>query len=37
MSSGIYWCIHTYNCLGPDGKIAEPEVCKPGRRCYGLA
>ena len=34
MSSGIYWCVHTYNCLGPDGQVAEPESCKPGRGCY---
>ncbi len=37
MSSGIYWCIHTYNCLGPDGKVAEPGACKLGRRCFRLA
>ena len=24
MGSGIFWCIHTHNCLGPDGKVAEP-------------
>jgi hypothetical protein len=33
-SSGIFWCIHTYNCLGPDGRVAEPASCKPGRACY---
>ncbi len=32
--SGIFWCIHTQNCLGPDGQVAEPESCKPGRACY---
>ena len=37
MSSGIYWCIHTYNCLGPDGRVAEPKTCVPNRRCYDLA
>ena len=34
MSSGIFWCVHTFNCLGPDGQVAEPGACKPGRGCY---
>ena len=34
LSSGIFWCIYTHNCLGPDGQVAEPEACKPGRGCY---
>lgn len=32
--SGIFWCLHTHNCLGPDGQVAEPARCKPGRGCY---
>ncbi len=32
--SGIFWCTHTQNCLGPDGQAAEPESCKSGRACY---
>ena len=32
--SGIFWCIHTQNCLGPDGQVAEPRACQPGRGCY---
>ncbi|MGD0007317.1 MAG: hypothetical protein ABSE93_02060 [Terriglobia bacterium] len=32
--SGICWCVHTQNCLGPDGEIANMENCKPGRACY---
>jgi hypothetical protein len=32
--SGIYWCIHTHNCLGPDGSVAEPTTCKTGRTCF---
>jgi hypothetical protein len=32
--SGIYWCVHTQNCLGPDGAVADTENCKPGRACY---
>ena len=34
MGSGIFWCVHTQNCLGPDGQVAEPGNCKPGRSCY---
>ncbi len=34
MGSGIFWCIHTHNCLGPDGRAAEPDECKPGRSCF---
>jgi hypothetical protein len=33
-SSGLYWCVHTQNCLGPDGQVAEPENCQPGRACF---
>jgi hypothetical protein len=32
--SGIYWCIHTQNCVGRDGQVAEPASCQPGRTCY---
>ena len=32
--SGICWCVHTQDCLGPDGEIANMENCKPGRACY---
>jgi hypothetical protein len=32
--SGICWCVHTQNCLGPDGDVANMENCKPGRPCY---
>lgn len=32
--SGFFWCLHTQNCLGPDGQVADPERCKPGRSCY---
>jgi hypothetical protein len=30
----IFWCQHTYNCLGPDGKIADEFECSPARGCY---
>ena len=33
-SDGIVWCIHTMNCLGPDGKPADREDCRPGRGCF---
>ncbi|HUI43286.1 MAG TPA: hypothetical protein VL523_15085 [Terriglobia bacterium] len=33
-SSGIFWCLHTQNCLGPDGQIANPENCQGGRSCH---
>ncbi|MGH9396253.1 MAG: hypothetical protein ACRD18_05325 [Terriglobia bacterium] len=32
--SGIYWCSHTQNCLGPDGQAAHFDYCKQGRNCY---
>jgi hypothetical protein len=32
--SGIFWCTHTQNCLGPDGQTAEPTTCLTGRTCY---
>jgi hypothetical protein len=33
-SDGFYWCTHTMNCLGPDGKVAGKERCTPGRGCF---
>lgn len=30
----IYWCGQSLNCIGPDGLIASPAECGPGRRCY---
>ncbi|HLY63738.1 MAG TPA: hypothetical protein VKV95_23605 [Terriglobia bacterium] len=32
--SGIYWCSHTQNVLGPDGQVAEPSGCKSERECF---
>jgi hypothetical protein len=26
-NSGLFWCGITQTCLGPDGKLAEPENC----------
>jgi len=31
---GFYWCSHTMNCLGPDGRIADEESCCHGRGCH---
>ena len=28
-----YWCNHTQEVLGSDGKEANPFVCQPGRKC----
>jgi len=33
-SGRVYWCQHTYNCLGPDGKIVDEYECSPSRPCY---
>ena len=34
--AGLFWCLFTQNCLGPDGAVAEPGNCdQPGRACYG--
>jgi len=32
--SGHYWCVHSQNVLGPDGKVANEEDCRPGRSCF---
>ncbi len=29
-----FWCQHTLNCLGPDGKVCDHGDCQPGRECY---
>jgi hypothetical protein len=33
-SNPIFWCLHTQNCLGPDGKAVTIENCCAGRDCY---
>lgn len=30
----LYWCQHTQNCIGPDGKAVDDYECNEGRRCY---
>ena len=31
-NNGIFWCLHTQNPLGPDGKLAEPGFCESSQR-----
>jgi len=34
-ANDIYcWCNHTMTCLGPDGKVADRDNCRPGRTCH---
>lgn len=33
-SDGMFWCTHTMNCLGPDGRVAQPRRCDATRPCY---
>lgn len=32
--TGICWCVHTQNCLGPDGQVVTLETCRPDRACF---
>jgi hypothetical protein len=31
-NDGLYWCLHTQTCIGPDGQVAEPGSCSSGNR-----
>lgn len=31
-NDGIYWCLHTQTCIGPDGQVAEPGQCSSAQR-----
>jgi len=31
------WCRETQQSIGPDGGMAQPEHCVPGRPCYSSA
>ena len=34
-NDGLFWCVFTQSCMGPDGELAEPGSCSsPGRQCY---
>ena len=35
-NDGLFWCIHTQTCIGPDGELAEPGNCSASSRgCHG--
>jgi hypothetical protein len=35
-NDGLFWCMHTQTCIGPDGAVAEPGNCSSKRRgCHG--
>ncbi|HXO21874.1 MAG TPA: hypothetical protein VOA87_18320 [Thermoanaerobaculia bacterium] len=31
---GFFWCSHTMNCLGPDGRVADDGSCRQDRTCF---
>lgn len=35
-NDGLFWCLHTQTCIGPDGQLAEPGNCSSKlRACHG--
>jgi len=35
-NDGLFWCLHTQTCIGPDGELAEPGNCSSKTRaCHG--
>ena len=35
-NDGLFWCLHTQTCIGPDGELAEPGNCASNNRtCHG--
>ena len=34
---GPCWCVLTQSLQGPDGEIADPNHCRPGRSCCETA
>ena len=36
-NDGLFWCLHTQTCIGPDGELAEPGNCASGNRAGGPA
>jgi hypothetical protein len=35
-NDGLFWCLHTQTCIGPDGELAEPGNCASlTRKCHG--
>lgn len=34
-NDGLFWCLHTQTCIGPDGELAEPGNCSSlARGCH---
>ena len=33
-NDAFFWCTHSMNCLGPDGKVCNEEGCQSDRHCY---
>jgi hypothetical protein len=34
-NDGLFWCMHTQTCIGPDGMLAEPANCSgTDRKCH---
>jgi hypothetical protein len=33
MPAGPFWCAQTQSLIGPDGRFANAEKCRPGRSC----
>lgn len=31
---GLFWCVKTQNCLGPDGMLVDDHECSAARTCY---
>ncbi len=35
-NDGLFWCLHSQTCIGPDGELAEPGNCSSkSRPCHG--
>ena len=35
-NDGLFWCMYTQTCIGPDGELAEPGNCNnPLWKCHG--
>jgi hypothetical protein len=35
-NGGLFWCLYTQTCIGPDGQLAEPGNCASRERgCWG--
>jgi hypothetical protein len=31
-NDGLFWCLHSQTCIGPDGELAEPRNCSSKTR-----